>query len=78
MKKRVGLFLFSLALATVALVSGPSTALAGRCQKPECFASPGCCVAQDCAAWCLSQGGGAPACDGFGLGGCCSCGAPES
>lgn len=77
MKKRVGLFLFSLALATVALVSGPSTAQANRCQKPDCFASPGCCVAQDCVDWCASRGG-APACDGFGLGGCCYCGSIES
>jgi hypothetical protein len=78
MKKRVGLFLFSLALATVALVSGPASAQGSRCQKPECFASPGCCVAQECASWCASQGGGAPACSGNGLGGCCYCAAPES
>jgi hypothetical protein len=79
MKKRVGLFLFSLALATVALVPGSSPAQGSRCQKPDCFASPGCCVAQECASWCATYGGGgAPACSGNGLGGCCYCGPAES
>src|SRR4028119_2373160 len=46
MKKRVGLFLFSLALATVALVSGPAPAQGTRCQKPDCLPSPACSVAR--------------------------------
>lgn len=75
MKKRVGLFLFSLALATTALVSGPAPAEGTRCLKPECFASPGCCRAQECADWCVVYGGGgAPGCSGNGQGGCCYCG----
>jgi len=79
MKKRVALFLFSLALTTLALVPGPAPAEAARCVKPACFASPGCCKAQECAEWCaLFGGGGAPGCDGNGLGGCCFCSAPES
>ena len=78
MKKRVGFFLCSLGLAAFALVPGPAPVEADRCVKPACFASPGCCRAQECADWCVSQGGGAPFCSGNGLGGCCSCGAPES
>ena len=77
MKKRVALFLFSLTLASFALVQGPAPAEADRCLKPACFASPGCCRAQECATWCESQGGGTPFCSGNGEGGCCSCGAPQ-
>jgi hypothetical protein len=78
MKKRFGFFLFSLALATLALVPGPATVEGAPCVKPDCLASPGCCRAQECADWCALNGGGAPACSGNGLGGCCYCGAPES
>jgi hypothetical protein len=78
MKKRVGFFLFSLALAAYALVPGSSPAEGVRCVKPDCFASPGCCKAQECAEWCATfGGGGAPGCDGNGLGGCCYCGPAE-
>ena len=78
MKKRLGLFLFSLVLVTLALVNGPAPAEGARCMKPDCLASPGCCRAQECADWCALQGGGAPACSGNGLGGCCYCSPPES
>jgi hypothetical protein len=78
MKKRVALFLFSLALTTFALVPGPAPAQAARCLKPACFASPGCCFAEECTDWCATHGGGAPACSGNGQGGCCYCLAPES
>jgi hypothetical protein len=78
MKKRVGLFLFALALATLALIPGPAPVEA-RCLKPDCFASPGCCRAQECAEWCATfGGGGAPGCSGNGQGGCCYCGPAES
>lgn len=78
MTKRVGLFLFSLALTTLALVvPGPAPAHA-RCLKPACFASPACCQAGECSTWCASQGLGAPVCSGNGQGGCCSCLPPES
>ena len=78
MKKRVGLFLFSLALTAFALVPGGTPAEATRCIKPDCFASPGCCQPQECADWCATYGGGgAPGCSGNGLGGCCYCGPAE-
>ena len=77
--KRFGFLLLSLTLAAFALVPGPAPVEAAPCVKPDCFASPGCCRAQECADWCAtSGGGGAPACSGGGQGGCCYCGGAES
>jgi hypothetical protein len=77
MKKKAGLFIFSLSLATLALVQAPAPAEGARCLKPACFASPGCCIAQECTTWCASHGGGTPFCSGNGQGGCCSCLPPQ-
>ncbi|RPH56556.1 hypothetical protein EHM82_03105 [bacterium] len=79
MKKKIGMFLFAVALASFAFVSGPvPDAEAAPCLKPECLVSPGCCHARECADWCAMNGGGAPGCSGGGQGGCCFCGPVES
>lgn len=78
MKKRVGLFVIAMVLVgfALALQSAPVEA---KCLAPACFASPGCCLASECADWCrLHGGGGTPFCSGGGEGGCCYCSPPES
>jgi len=73
MKKRVGLFLFAMALTAVTLVSRPKSAEASGCIRPWCFASPGCCAAWECDSWCGGVGLGV--CRGVSgnQGSCCSC-----
>lgn len=75
--KRIGMFLFATALMTFAFVSGPAAEAVAACQKPACFASPGCCSARECGSWCAFKGG-TPACGGNGSGGCCYCIPPAS
>jgi hypothetical protein len=76
--KKIGMFLFAAALAGFAFFSGPVPEAAAACQKPDCFASPGCCQPRECAQWCQLTGGGAPGCEGNGQGGCCFCAPAES
>lgn len=79
MKKRIGLLVCALTLTAAAFATGPAPAEAA-CFKPACFASPACCTARECTTWCNSTGGGAPMCQGAGMGqgGCCACGPIES
>jgi hypothetical protein len=77
MKTKVSLLLIAFALVTFAVVGAPAEA-AKKCNAPACFASPGCCVAAECASWCASTTGGTPGCSGGGEGGCCYCLPPES
>ena len=72
--KKSARFLILLALAAVASTTTPRSA-ESSCLKPACLIGPGCCVDNDCAAYCVGKlGPGAVAhCDGGGTGGCCSC-----
>lgn len=74
MKKRVGLFLTALALATAALVSNPVTAKASLfCHPPACFIGPGCCTNAECDLFCQNLSpGSVPLCTDPN-GGCCYC-----
>lgn len=70
--KKIGLFLFALALVAAALVDRPAEAAA--CVKPACSPSPACCSASECVTWCRSIGGGEAVCLKPGTtGGCCAC-----
>jgi len=72
MTKKMGMFLFALALVAMALVDRPAAAAA--CVKPTCSSSPTCCSNSECVAWCQSIGGGAAVCLKPGTtGGCCAC-----
>jgi hypothetical protein len=71
--KRIGLFLFALALSAAALAGGsPGVKAAAPCVRPLCSLSPGCCRTVDCTAWCLARALGSPQC----LNGCCFCESP--
>lgn len=71
MKKKMGLFLIALALATTALVSQP--AAAKLCNPPACLIGPGCCLDSHCASFCQNLSPGSiPHCSDP-QGGCCSC-----
>lgn len=70
--KKIGLFLFALALVAAALVDRPAEAAA--CVKPACPSSIACCNNSECVAWCRSIGGGEAGCLKPGTtGGCCAC-----
>lgn len=70
--KKIGMFLFALALVAVAL--GDRPAEAANCVKPVC-SSFACCNNLDCDAYCRSIGRALGGC--FKLpgatGGCCAC-----
>ena len=70
--KKIGMFLFALALVAAALVDRPAEAAA--CVKPVCSSSPACCSNSECVSWCQSIHGGAAVCLKLGTtGGCCAC-----
>jgi hypothetical protein len=69
--KRMGMFVLALVLTLAALAVDVQTA-AAVCQKPPCFASPGCCFNWQCDSWCGGLGLGI--CGGE----CCSCKPAES
>ena len=70
--KKIGMFLFALALVAVALVDRPAEA--ANCVRPVCSSSPSCCSNSECVAWCQSIHGGAAVCLKPGTtGGCCAC-----
>lgn len=71
--KRIGMFLFAVALSAAALTTGSTRAEGSRCIEPACFASPGCCVNSQCDAFC--NGTGLGFCQGVSgrNGGCCVC-----
>jgi hypothetical protein len=70
--KKIGMFLFALALVAAALVDPPAEAAA--CVKPVCSSSLACCNATECVTWCRSIGGGDAVCVKLGTtGGCCAC-----
>lgn len=73
MIKRMGMLAFALALSAAAMTTTGYAAPKPACQKPDCFASPGCCKNVECDAWC--GGAGLGYCGGvFGNeGGCCEC-----
>jgi hypothetical protein len=74
MTKKMGLFLLAFVLVALAVATSSAPVEATTiCLKPDCFASPGCCVASQCAKWCEFTGGGYPGCTGGGQGGCCFC-----
>jgi hypothetical protein len=71
--KKIGLFLFALALVAVALVDRPAEA--ANCVKPVCSSSFACCNNSECEAYCRSIGRGMGGClilPGT-TGGCCGC-----
>ena len=72
--KKSGRFLILLALVAIASATSPRIA-ASSCLKPACLIGPGCCIDNDCAAYCTGRygAGTVPHCDGGGTGGCCSC-----
>ena len=78
MTKKMGLFLLAFVLVALAVATTSSAPLEAKCLKPDCFASPGCCLAYECEQWCKFTGGGNPGCTGGGQGGCCFCSGAES
>jgi hypothetical protein len=74
MKKRMGLLLTAMVLATTALVSQPVAATRfPLCNPPACFIGPGCCTDAQCDSFCqILSPGSVPHCSDP-TGGCCSC-----
>lgn len=71
--KKIGLFLFALALVAAALVDRPAEA--ANCVKPVCSSSMACCNNLECESYCRSIGGGMGGCLKLpgATGGCCGC-----
>lgn len=67
MKKTIRFFALALALMTVAFAGGPVRNAEAICQRPACFASPGCCFNWQCDSFCGGRGLGL--CGGE----CCEC-----
>ena len=67
-------FLILLALVAIASTISPWTA-ASSCLKPACLIGPGCCIDNDCVAYCSGTFGPGTIshCSGGGTGGGCSC-----
>jgi hypothetical protein len=75
MKKRMGLFLIAVALATTALSSKPMAARPLCGPNLACLIGPVCCTNEACAGFCRNLSPGSiPHCSGtYPEGGCCDC-----
>jgi hypothetical protein len=75
MKKRMGLFLMAVALATIALSPKPMAARPLCGQNLACLIGPVCCSDAACDSFCQNLSPGSiPHCSGtYPEGGCCDC-----